>query len=96
MHPADTRIARLSAPAHFGARHAMLVGKHFSSGFHCEGNDEQADPKCNRCERDRLAESVHSADKRGHRKVDPRGNEATERSRERKRCRAHRGPVLLR
>src|SRR5215468_7462477 len=74
----------------------QLVGKHFSSSFYCEGNDEQADPKCNRCERNWLAESAHSADERGHRKVDPCGNEATERSRERKRGRPHLGPVLLR
>ena len=60
-HPTTNHRCSLSL-RNFGNHHTMLVGKHFSSGFHCEGDDEQANPKCNRCERNRLAESAHSAD----------------------------------
>src|SRR5215831_3538237 len=74
----------------------LLVRKHLTPGFHCEGNDNEPDSKGNRCKGNWLAESPHSANQRAHPEVNPCGNEASERSGKRKRCRAHRGVVLLR
>src|ERR1035438_966551 len=73
-----------------------LIRQHFAPGFYCEGNNQQSDPKSNRGERHRLAESSHVSDQRADPEVDPGGNESSERSSERKRSRTHRGSVLFR
>src|SRR5664279_2030205 len=74
----------------------FLIRQHFAPGFYCKGNNQQSDPKSNRCARHGLAGSSHSHDQSANSQVDTRSNEAAERSGERKRGRAHRGSVLLR
>src|SRR5664280_3156339 len=74
----------------------FLIRQHFAAGFYCERNNQQSDPKSNRGERHRLAESSHISDQRANPEVDPGGNEASERSGESESCGAYCGPVLLR
>src|SRR5580693_6366140 len=77
-------------------RRRSLFRQDVSPRFDSERNDQQPDPKRNRCKCNRFSESSHSADERAHSEVDSGGHESSERSGGRKRSRAHRGSVLLR
>src|SRR5271157_186626 len=75
---------------------SRLIRQHLASGFFSKRNNQQADPKSNRCERNRLPEGSHVSDERADSEVDPGGNEASERSGEREGRGAHCGPILFR
>src|SRR5580704_8288752 len=95
--PRDNRDEmECQARGRLGISQGHLVRQHASASFHCEGNDQQTDPKGNRGKCDGLAESPHSADQGSHSEVHSRDNEASKRSREGKCGRTNRGSVLLR